>query len=108
MKKGEGLETENFQSQVCVCAASTNMTYAKSRAEMGLNMDNNQLPIGLSLSLAMNQRAMERFANMTEAEKEQAIAKSRGVKSKREMDRIVSSLAEDDDEELKSFFSGVK
>ena len=69
---------------------------------------NNQLPIGLGLSLAMNQKAMDRFAGMTEAEKERAIAKSRGVKSKREMDRIVSSLAEDDDEELKGFFSGTK
>lgn len=67
-------------------------------------MDNNQLPIGLGLSLAMNQRAMDRFSGMTEAEKEQAIAKSRKVKSKREMDRIVSSLAEDNDEELRSFF----
>lgn len=71
-------------------------------------MDNNQLPIGLGLSLAMNQKAMDRFSSMTEAEKEQAIAKSRGVKSKREMDRIVSSLAEDDDEDLKGFFSGTK
>ncbi len=71
-------------------------------------MDNNQLPIGLGLSLAMNQKAMDRFSGMTEAEKERTIAKSRGVKSKREMDRIVSSLAEDDDENLKGFFSGTQ
>ena len=44
-------------------------------------MDNNQLPIGLGLSLAMNQKAMDRFSGMTEAEKERTIAKSRGVKS---------------------------
>lgn len=73
---------------------------------MGINMDNQQLPIGLGLSLAMNQKAMDRFANMTEAEKEQAIARSRQVKSKREMDRIVSSLAEDDEEELRNLFKG--
>ena len=71
-------------------------------------MDNNQLPIGLGLSLAMNQKAMDRFSGMTEAEKERTIAKSRGVKSKREMYRIVSSLAEDDDEDLKGFFSGTQ
>lgn len=71
-------------------------------------MDNNQLPIGLGLSLAMNQKAMDRFSGMTEAEKERTIAKSRGVRSKREMDRIVSSLAEDDDEDLKGFFSGTQ
>lgn len=66
-------------------------------------MDNQQLPIGLGLSLAMNQKAMDRFSKMTEAEKEKAIAKSRDVKSKREMDRIVNSLAEDDDM-LNNFF----
>lgn len=75
-------------------------------SERGVYMDNNQLPIGLGLSLAMNQRAMDRFANMTEIEKERAIAKSKGVKSKREMDRIVNSLAEDDDEALRDFFNG--
>lgn len=69
-------------------------------------MDNQQLPIGFGLSLAMNQSAMDRFAKMTEAEKEQAIARSRKVKSKKEMDRIVNSLAEDDYEELGNFFDG--
>ena len=59
-------------------------------------MDNRELPIGFGLSLAMNQKAMDRFANMTEAEKEKAIAESRDAKSKREMDRIVDSLAGDD------------
>ncbi len=67
-------------------------------------MDNQQLPIGLGLSLAMNQKAMDNFSNMTEAEKEKAIAKSRDAKSKREMDRIVSSLAADDNDILNSFF----
>lgn len=73
---------------------------------MDNDRDQEQLPIGFGLSLAMNQKAMERFAHMSAAEKEQAIAKSRRVKSKREMDRIVSSLAEDDDEELKNLFRG--
>ncbi len=66
-------------------------------------MDNQQLPIGFGLSLAMNQKAMERFSNMTEAEKEQAIARSRDAKSKREMDRIVSALAEDDTDIFNGF-----
>ncbi len=74
--------------------------------ERGEIMDNQQLPIGFGLSLAMNQSAMDRFARMTEAEKEQAIAKSRKVKSKREMDRIVNSLAEDDDAALRDLFDG--
>ena len=32
------MKIKNFQSQVCVCAASTNLTCAKGRAEMGLIM----------------------------------------------------------------------
>lgn len=60
-------------------------------------MDNREIPVGLGLSLAMNQKAMDRFAHMTDMEKESTIEKSRQVKSKREMDRIVSSLAEDDE-----------
>lgn len=60
-------------------------------------MDYKELPVGLGLSLAMNKKAMDRFANMTETEKESTIDKSRQVQSKREMDRIVSSLAEDDE-----------
>ena len=32
------MKIDNFQSQVCVCAASTNLTCAKGRAEMGLKM----------------------------------------------------------------------
>ncbi len=32
------MKIENFQSQVCVCAASTNLICAKSRAEMEKKM----------------------------------------------------------------------
>ena len=35
---GTRLKIENFQSQVCVCAASTNLTCVKGRAEMGSKM----------------------------------------------------------------------
>lgn len=69
-------------------------------------MDNDRLPIGFGLSLAMNESAMDRYSKMTEIEKERAIAKCKGVKSKREMDRIVNSLAEDDEETLQDFFNG--
>ncbi len=34
------MKMEYFQSQVCVCAASTNLTCAKGRAEMGAKMKN--------------------------------------------------------------------
>ncbi|HBA68916.1 MAG TPA: DNA-binding response regulator, partial [Lachnospiraceae bacterium] len=32
------MKIKNFQSQVCVCAASTNLIYAKSHAEMEKKM----------------------------------------------------------------------
>ncbi len=38
-----GYKIENLQSQVCVCTAFTNLTCAKGRAEMGLNMENEGL-----------------------------------------------------------------
>ena len=37
---GIRLKIENFQSQVCVCAASANLTGAKSCADMGITMEN--------------------------------------------------------------------
>lgn len=55
-------------------------------------MDFQQIPIGLGMGLTMNGRAMERFSNMTEAEKEQIIFKCKDAKSKAEMDKIISSL----------------
>ncbi len=36
--KREGLKVINFQSQICVCVASANLTCEKSRAERGINM----------------------------------------------------------------------
>ena len=33
------MKIENFQSQVCVCAASANLTGAKSCADMGITMN---------------------------------------------------------------------
>ncbi len=56
-------------------------------------MDGQQFPIGLGLSLAMNQMDTDNFSNMTEAEKEQAIARCKDAKSKKERDRIMDSLA---------------
>lgn len=55
-------------------------------------MDFQQLPIGLGMGLAMNRQALERFSNLTEAEKEQVIFKCKDAKSKEEMDKIIASL----------------
>ena len=88
---------------IAVFFSNTKYGTVKMVFERRIYMDNQQLPIGFGLSLAMNQKAMKRFSNMTEAEKEQAIARSRDAKSKREMDRIVSALAEDDTDIFNGF-----
>lgn len=50
------------------------------------------LPVGFGMALAMHQNALDNYSKLTEAEKEQVIARSRDVKSREEMDRIIDSL----------------
>lgn len=52
------------------------------------------LPIGFGLSLAANAESMEVFSNMSDAEKEAVVERSRHVKSRTEMERLVNSLSE--------------
>lgn len=58
------------------------------------------LPIGLGMGLAMNGRAMDGFGAMTEAEKEKIILQAKDARSKKEMDRIISTLEPPDDMEM--------
>lgn len=55
-------------------------------------MESNMLPLGLAMSLAQNEAAMNRFTSMTETEKQAIIEQSHQVKSKREMQQLVSQL----------------
>lgn len=59
-------------------------------------MEFQDLPLGLGMGLAMNMNALDRFGKMSESEKEKLIFESRDAKSKTEMDRIISSLADED------------
>lgn len=52
------------------------------------------VPIGFSLSLSMNEQAMEHYSRMTKEEREGWIAKARQVQSKAEMERLVNRLGE--------------
>lgn len=54
-----------------------------------------EMPLGLGFSLAMNQEAMERFAGMSEMEKEQVVNRAKLVQSKAEMEQLVSDVAKD-------------
>lgn len=52
------------------------------------------MPIGFGLSLAANVKSMEAFSNMSDAEKEAAVEKSRQMHTRHEMESYVNSLGE--------------
>ncbi len=51
------------------------------------------LPLGFGMALAQSEPAMQGYAGLTEAEKEQIILRCKDVKTKAEMQKIVDSLA---------------
>ena len=75
-------------------------------------MDYNTLAVGLGLAFATNRTAMDRFAGMTDNEKEEFIERSRSVMSKKEMEELVGSLVKEDEEpdlhleDVKNIFKG--
>lgn len=60
-------------------------------------MDYNQMPLDLGLAITSNRAAMDRFVDMTDDEKSEFIERSRGAMSKTEIDRLVDSLVEEDE-----------
>ena len=75
-------------------------------------MDYNNLPLDLGVAITTNRAAMDRFVDMTDNEKEEFIERSRGVMSKKEMERLVNSLVKEDEEpdlhleDVKNIFKG--
>lgn len=61
-------------------------------------MDYNNLPLDLGLALTTNRAAMDRFVDMSDDEKEEFIERNRSVMSRKEIDRLVDSLAKEDEE----------
>lgn len=55
-------------------------------------MSSIELPLGFGMALAQNEEAMNRFEQMSDAEKQRFIAKTHNVKSKQEMHMLVNSL----------------
>lgn len=51
------------------------------------------LPLGLGMSLLMNEQARADFESLSEAEKEHVILKCKDAKTKAEMDKIVNSFS---------------
>ena len=56
--------------------------------------NNNSLPMGLAMGLAMDLDAMSQFSNLTESQKEELLNRARDAKSKDEMQRIISQISD--------------
>ncbi len=56
-------------------------------------MKKEDMPVGFAMALAMNPDAMQKFANLSEAQKQEIIAGTHNVKSRKEMHQYVDSLA---------------
>lgn len=55
-------------------------------------MEQNEMPVGFAMALAMNPDAMQKFGALSEEQKQQIIAGTHAVKSREEMRRYVDSL----------------
>ena len=53
------------------------------------------LPIGLAMGIAMDKNALNNYVKLTEYEKEKLIAKSKGVKTKEEMQQLIRCISEE-------------
>ena len=52
----------------------------------------NDLPLGFGMALAQQPEAMQRFANMSEAQKTEVLSKIHNIQSKKEMQEFVAKL----------------
>lgn len=57
-------------------------------------LNNDEIPVGLSMAFAENLRAMERFSNMDVQDRQDVIERARHAGSKQEMRSIVAGLNE--------------
>ena len=56
-------------------------------------MDFYKVPIGFGMALAQNTDAMNRYAHLSEQQKQDILNKARGVRSEKEMYSLVASLS---------------
>lgn len=56
-------------------------------------MKQHEMPVGFAMALAMNPDAMQKFAMLSEAQKQEIIEGTHSIKSKKEMHQYVDSLA---------------
>ena len=56
-------------------------------------MDFYKVPVGFGLALSANTTAMNRYAHLTEAQRQDILNKAHNVRSEKEMYALVASLA---------------
>ena len=56
-------------------------------------MDFSSVPIGFGLALSANAAAMNRYAHLSEAQKQEILSKAHNVRSEEEMYSLVATLA---------------
>lgn len=61
---------------------------------MDRNLTSGEIPLGLGMAFAQNTAAMERFAAMSAAQKEEVIRMAQNIGSKAEMTDFVQKLAD--------------
>lgn len=54
-----------------------------------------EVPIGLGYALAMNNKALKKFAELSEEHRQQVVDASRGIATKQEMRNFVDSIGSD-------------
>ncbi len=57
----------------------------------GENMERSEMPVGFAMALAQNPEAMQKFATLSEDKKQEIIAGTHSVNSKKEMQQYVKS-----------------
>lgn len=55
-------------------------------------MEKGEMPVGFGMALAMNPRAMEKFASLPQNEKQKIISGTHNVSSKYEMKQYVENI----------------
>lgn len=67
----------------------------EDRTDTGSDTLDEPLPEGLGFFMAMNQKAMMNFSNMTKDQRRKVITQSKLAKSKDEMSQLVDRIASD-------------
>ena len=56
--------------------------------------ENDEMPLGLSLSMAMNEKARDNFSNLSKPQRDSIEEKARHIRTKADMEALIRYLAE--------------